>query len=115
MIVQIFKRLTVLLPVLVLFFACKPDHNGNDDPLVYTSIHAARDTIFTEDTTRVWVEATGYELKFLWYVEKGDLLGSGAEVTYVATPCTIGVNEIFCTVRDGNGQEETKSVEVTVF
>ncbi|MFO7616817.1 MAG: hypothetical protein R6V75_06165 [Bacteroidales bacterium] len=115
MIIQIFKRLAVFLLILVLAVACKPENNGNGDPLVFTSIHAARDTIFTEDTTRVWVEATGYELKYLWYVEKGDLLGAGAEVTYVATPCTIGINEIFCTVRDGNGKEETKSVEVSVF
>jgi hypothetical protein len=108
-------RLTLLFSILMISFSCDPEDDPSDEPLVYSSIQAARDTIFTGDTTRVWVEATGYKLQYFWTVEKGDLLGSGTEVTYVATPCTIGVNEIFCTISDGNDHEETKSVEVSVF
>lgn len=93
----------------------KPNPEGKDQPLIFSSIQANRDTIFTEDTTRIWSVATGYQISYHWFVEKGDLLGSGDEVTFVATPCTVGKNTIFCTIKDGNDHEITKQVVVTVF
>lgn len=89
------------------------DHS--DIQLVFSSLCCGRDTIFTEDTTNIRAQASGYDLSYFWFVEKGDLLGSDSTVTYVATPCTIGENEITCTISDGNGEEITKSVIVTVF
>lgn len=89
------------------------DHS--DIPLVFESLTCGRELIFTEDTTRLEAIATGYEIEFFWEVEKGDLLGSGSVITYVATPCTVGENYIYCTIKDGNGNEETKHVVVTVL
>lgn len=103
---------------LLFCFACEredPPEDHNDDPVEFTSLVAARTVIFIEDTTRLTASASGHELSYHWSVEKGDILGSGKEVTYVATPCTVGDNEIYCTVKSSNGKEDTKHVIVTVL
>ncbi len=103
---------------LIVLLGCKkedPPDNHDDDPIEFVSITSGRDIIFIEDTTKVTAKATGYELSYYWSAEKGDILGSGEEVTYVATPCTVGDNEIYCTVKSSNGKEETKYVVVTVL
>ena len=83
-----------------------PDDHSND-PVEFSSLEAGRNLIMIEDTTRVTATASGYELSYHWSVDKGDILGSGKEISYVATPCTIGINQIFCTVKSSNGKEET--------
>ena len=93
----------------------EPSDNHNDDPIEFTSLIAGRHIIFIEDTTRITATATGYELAYFWSVDKGDILGSGKEITYVGTPCTVGDNKIYCTVKSSNGKEETKHVVVTVL
>ena len=108
----------VLLFGLIVVLSCEKEDipDGNDkEPLVFTSLRAARSPIFTEDTTRITATASGYNLSYHWFVEKGDLLGTGSEITFVATPCTIGDNDIICTVKDGNNIEEIKHVTVTVL
>ena len=113
--------LRYFLPVILSAFllcACtkeEPPDNHDDDPIEFVSLISGRDVIFIEDTTRVSATATGYELSYFWSVEKGDILGSGKDVTYVGTPCTVGDNKIFCTVKSSNGKEETKYVVVTVL
>ncbi len=92
-----------------------PGGEGKDDPLVFTGLTAARDTIFTEDTTRLSAAASGYNITYSWWVEKGDLIGSGPEIIFVATPCTVGNNPITCTVTDGNQQSKSLVVTVTVL
>jgi len=116
------KRLSVhllslfsLMFVLNLFSCKDPGEEPENIPLVFSSIEAGRDTIFTEDTTRLRATATGNKLSYHWYVEKGDLLGSGAEIIFLATPCTVGNNTVFCTVQDGYQKEITKQVVITVF
>ena len=101
-----------------LIFGCEPDEvpdNHDNDPIEFASLTSGREIIFIEDTTMLKAVAPGYELSFHWAVDKGDILGSGSEVTYVATPCTVGDNEIYCTVKSSNGKEETKHVIVTVL
>jgi hypothetical protein len=110
-------RLLFLVLLTATLFMCKkdPDDDGHDIPLVYTSLTVARDTIFAGDTTALTAVASGYQLTYEWYVAKGDLLGSGNQVTFLATPCTVGTNTVVCTVRDGNGKETEKEVTITVF
>lgn len=113
-----FFRLILLIGLTATFVDCDkktPDEEEKDKPLVFISLQAGRNMIFTGDTTRIWSTASGYKITYNWFVEKGDLLGSGSVVTYVATPCTVGDNIVVCTVRDGNGQEITKKVVITVF
>lgn len=109
-----------IISVLCLFAlsACnkeEPPDDHSNDPVEFNSLVAGRDLIMIEDTTRVTATAEGYELSYHWSVDKGDILGSGNEITYVATPCTIGDNKIFCTVKSSNGKEATKYVTVTVL
>lgn len=109
----------VLLWTLICLPACKkdriPDEEDPEIPLVFQSLTAGRSVIFTEDTTALKAQATGYMLQYHWYVDKGDLLGSGNKITFVATPCTVGDNIVSCTVKDGYGNEEEKYVTVTVL
>lgn len=113
------QHLVLLLAIIgCLLSSCgkedEPDHYP-DIPITFTSLEAARSTIFTEDTTKLTATASGYDLTYHWYVEKGDLLGSGNQITFVATPCTVGVNDITCTVIDGNDKQKTLHVYVTVL
>lgn len=118
-----FKRLNLFriaalccLGLLFVFCGCQPDPVDNGDvPLVFTSLSCARDTIFTEDTTAIRATASGFDIEYHWFVEKGDLLGSGKEITFLATPCTVGENVITCTVWDGYGQHIEKNVVVVVL
>ncbi len=108
---------TSLLSIFLLSACTKeePPDDHNNDPIDFISLIAGRDVIFIEDTTRITATATGYELSYFWSVDKGDILGSGKEITYVGTPCTVGDNQISCTVKSSNGKEETKHVVVTVL
>ena len=106
----------ILIPFL--YMGCEkeePPDDHSDDPVEFIALEAARTVIFIEDTTKITATASGYELSYHWSVEKGDILGSGNVITYVATPCTVGDNEIYCTVKSSNGKEETKHVVVTVL
>ncbi|MFC2121596.1 hypothetical protein ACFLTI_08380 [Bacteroidota bacterium] len=107
----------ILIFICFLIINCKKENTDPDNniPLVFSSLTAARDTIFIEDTTKITAFASGFNLTYNWYVLKGDLLGTGSQITYVATPCTIGDNDIICTVSDGNDNEEIKHVNVTVL
>jgi hypothetical protein len=115
------KSISKLIPLLLIPLCClfcereDPDGGDKDAPLVFTSLQVGRDTIFTEDTTLIRATASGYKITYHWEVEKGDLLGSGPQITFLATPCTVGKNTVFCTVRDGNSKEITKQVEIIVF
>lgn len=114
------KKILYILLSGVMGFSCSCDRTDDpgefhDIPLLFTSLECGRDTIFTEDTTAIRAVATGHELEYHWYVEKGDLLGSGSEITFLATPCTVGTNLIYCKIYDGNGQYIEKHVAVTVL
>jgi len=109
-------KLILLIGMSVSLINCeKKPEEGKDTPLVFSDIQARRQMILAGDTTRIWATASGYQITYHWSVEKGDLLGSGSEVTYLATPCTVGDNTVVCKVMDGNGQEMTRQVVITVF
>jgi hypothetical protein len=113
-----FFKLILMSVLMIALVSCDkktPDDEDKDKPLVFTSVQAGRSMILAGDTTRISATASGYKLTYNWSVEKGDLLGSGPEITYVATPCTVGENAVNCTVKDGNGEEMTKQVVITVF
>jgi hypothetical protein len=111
-------RWILLIPALAILNCCQPeepDPEGQDVPLIFKEVTASRTQIFTEDTTSLHAHATGYKLTFHWSVEKGDLIGTGQDIIFVATPCTVGNNTISCTVMDGNQKSETRQVTVTVY
>jgi hypothetical protein len=112
------KQLIVILLLLFAWNACsKDDTGGSDDPdqpFIYSSLTAEKDTIESGQSTKVTAVATGYKLNYYWSATAGDILGSGDEVVYTASPCHAGKNKITCTVRDGNNASRTKDVEIVV-
>ncbi|MFO7369399.1 MAG: hypothetical protein R6X09_03925 [Bacteroidales bacterium] len=107
----------LFLMVAALFAACNEDDGGEGDPnqpFVYQSLVAVHDTICSGETTPVTATASGYKLVYYWSASAGDILGSGAKVTYASSPCHVGTNQITCQVKDGNGASETKTITIVV-
>ncbi len=112
------KLLPGLLIIIFLFASCDKDKNGGTEdpglPLVYYSLASEKDTITAGETTKVTAEATGYMITYNWSATAGDILGSGSEITYAASPCHAGTNKITCTVTDGNNVSESKEISIVV-
>ena len=104
--------------LITLLAACsKDDEGGTDDPdqpFIFSSLVTEKDTIETGESTNVKATATGYRIKFYWAATAGDILGSGSEVVYTASPCQAGKNKITCTVRDGNDASVSKEIYIVV-
>jgi hypothetical protein len=103
--------------ILLLFFSsCEKNNDPGDpsQPLIFSSLFAEKDTIIPGETTKIIAVASGYKIVYYWSASAGDILGSGAEVIYAASPCQAGQNMITCTVKDGNEQSETKEIYIVV-
>lgn len=88
--------------------------NQNKDPLVYQSLKAEKDTVTVGSTVKIKATAYGYNLEYTWYASAGDILGSGAQVNYVAAICKCGSTKITCLVQDGYGYSGSKSIYIKV-
>jgi hypothetical protein len=118
------KRTIYLVPflagmnlILLLFLSSCENNNDPGDPsqpLIFSSLDAERDTILPGETTKITAVASGYRITYNWSASAGDILNSGAEVIYAASPCQAGRNSITCTVKDGNEQSETKEIFIVV-
>ncbi len=103
-----------------------PDYNTTIDedceelqentPPEITSLSADPSSIAPNGTSTIICEATdadGDNLNYNWSATGGSISGSGSTVTYIA-PSTDGTYTITCTVNDGNGGEDSGTVNVTV-
>jgi hypothetical protein len=109
--------LTAILFLTVLLLSsmgCEPDDPCSGEPLSFQSLTVAEDTIEAGAYVDVVAVAEGCRLSYHWSVTAGSILGSGPEVIFAASPCSVGDNVITCTVKDGNDQSETKTVGVVV-
>jgi len=111
--------LLTLLAVASMFAAssCKKEKkSAPTQPLSFTSLVAQKDTLFVGDNEKITAIATGDNLTYEWSLGEsslGDIIGSGSQITYGASPCCTGWNTIICTV--SNGQEsQNKSVTIVV-
>ncbi len=96
--------------------ACDKDNNDNVNvPLVFDSLTATNDTIFPGGTTEITAIASGDDITYTWTATAGDILGSGNRITYVSPPCTVGENDITCTVTDKGNNKLSKSITIYVF
>lgn len=112
------KLFTIIL--IMIFIACENNKEnsseGNPDQLLnFESLVAEDDSLNAGESTLVRANATGYQLSYNWSASAGDLLGTGNEVIYAASPCHAGNNEITCTVRDGHDQSQTKSIIIVIL
>lgn len=115
------KKYTNLFVVLLIFvvsygiFSCKKDNNNDvNKPLVFESLTAEKDTILFMGSTMITATADGDDIIYIWNYQDGSIEGSGAQVTYHASPCVAGEIEISCTVKDKGNNELTKSVSIFV-
>jgi hypothetical protein len=110
-------RFSLVSSLFALFlFACKKDEQVvvTPTPFEFKSLTAEPTTIKRGETALLTAEATGEGLTYLWKATEGDILGSGAKVTFAAPSCCNGKREITCTVRDAAKKEEAKSITLTI-
>ncbi len=112
-------KIIVALLIIICSISCEDDKKktSNEDPnqtLNFETLTAEKTTIEPGEQTRITATATGYLLSYQWSATAGDILGSGTEVVYAASPCHIGSNEISCTVKDGNSNSQTKTIIIHV-
>jgi hypothetical protein len=112
------RYITTLLLLLPFIVSCSKDNNGGSDdpdkPFIFSALIAEKDTIESGESTKITATATGYKINYYWAATAGDILGSGHEVLYTASPCQVGKNKITCTVCDGNNVSESKEIFIVV-
>lgn len=104
---------------LIFFLSCEDKKQETPEeeykPLVFNSLTAEQTTIEPGATTSITADASGFKIVYLWSATAGDIIGSGSEIVYVATPCATGKNTVTCTVRDGKGETETREIIINVI
>ena len=111
------KFFLILVLIFILYYCEKENNNTGepDQPLVFTSLVAEKDTVEVGEQTKIVATATGYDIQYQWSASAGDILGSGSEVIYAASPCHIGENTISCVIKDGNNNSEKKEIIIVVL
>lgn len=112
------KKLIVGSIFIILFLSsCDKENNDNNvsEKLVFNSLTAENDSIHPGESTKIFADATGDTPVFNWNATSGDILGGGDTVTYISPPCTMGDNEITCTVKDKAENSLTKKITVVVY
>lgn len=97
----------------------EPEQITNPTPaptpvFAFSSLSAENTTIPIGGTAKITASASGENLTYSWSASQGDILGSGSQITYGASNCCAGENEITCTVKDGNNNSDTKKITITV-
>lgn len=101
--------------IILLFTACKKDDPQDvDKPLVFDSLISEYDTIPFMGSTKITATADGDGIVYIWTFADGAIDGSGAVVTYNASPCVAGDIQVSCTVKDKGNNKLTKSVSIFV-
>jgi hypothetical protein len=110
----------LLIQLSILFFflvSCEKGSEtpGNCIPINFISLEAENDTIESGSDTDIRAEAEGEGLKYEWTKSLGIIEGSGAQVTYIATPCAIGEIEVTCRVIDKCNNSESMTIKIYVI
>jgi hypothetical protein len=96
-----------------LLLNCSKEVQEEPGELVFHSLSIEKDTIAPGETVKIKAAASGIRLNYFWSATLGDILGSGAEVIYAASPCSAGKNQITCRIESGS-QSATKTVDIIV-
>ncbi|RIH66163.1 hypothetical protein D1164_04430 [Mariniphaga sediminis] len=104
-----------LLACSFLFLYCSEEEREIPSDFDFYSLVAEKDTMAPGETVKLTAKATGSELRYFWSASVGDILGSGAQVTYAASPCQIGKNQVTCRVTNGSKLSQTKTIDIVVY
>lgn len=85
------------------------------EELIFETLISEKDTIAPGETTPVTAIATGSGISYYWSATLGDILGSGSEIVYAASPCQTGINQITCKIMDRNNQSKSKTIDIIVY
>lgn len=113
------KSIFLIAVLAVAISSCKKNETPQDTstPFAYSSLKADNSTIAIGATTKVTATATGSNLSYTWSLDQGslgDIIGSGSQITYGASPCCTGSNKIICTVKDGASNQSSKTITIVV-
>jgi len=87
----------------------------NDSYLDYfESLTAEKDTLLKGQSTVITATVTGSKILFKWYATDGDIIGTGSQITFIASPCCHGNTTITCEATAKN-RSENKSLIITVL
>ena len=111
------KSWIYILLALAVFCKCKEDNEEEQLPqdLEFHSLIAEKDSAYAGEEVKIKATASGTDLNYFWSASLGDILGSGAEVVYVTSPCQVGTNQVTCKITNGKNQSETKTIEIVVL
>lgn len=112
---QYILRISAVFLFAVILVNCSDEEEEPTGELTFHSLVAEKDTLFPGEEIKVTAEATGVNLEYYWSATKGDILGSGAEITYAASPCHIGRNKITCAIKSGPTVSASKSIDIVVY
>ncbi|NVO03689.1 MAG: hypothetical protein HXX09_13415 [Bacteroidetes bacterium] len=108
-------RIKIVLALLILglfIVSCKKDKQPVSNPLVFTSLAAAADSVEVNQLMRINAVATGDELSYAWE-STGNIVGSGASVDF--TICHSDYFTVKCTVTDASANSESKTITVRSY
>ena len=105
----------ILLTAFLLLNCSKETVELPAEELNFQSLVSEKDTIAPGETTKVIATATGSQLTYYWSATIGDILGSGSEIVYAASPCQVGINQITCKIKNGSNQSVSKIIDIVVY
>lgn len=108
-------RIFVVLILIFFLMNCNKEEEIPSGDVAFHSLIAEKDTLSPGEETTIKASATGINLEYFWSATKGDILGSGAEITYAASPCHIGTNKITCKITSGPDISESKTIDIVVY
>ncbi|GIV57036.1 MAG: hypothetical protein KatS3mg040_1804 [Candidatus Kapaibacterium sp.] len=104
------------------FLSCSsdpsPTASGENHPPVIDSIVVAGAAIVGQPVTVTCYarDPDGDELSYFWRASDGDILGSGAQVTFLPAPCCSGLSATLeVAVHDGRGGQDRRLFTVFVL
>lgn len=112
------KQLLAFIILVVSIASCTKNDDGDegdpDQPLIFTSLTTEKDTIGPGESTKITAVASGYKLDYYWSTDAGNILDTGSQVTYAASPCHVGRNKVICKITDGNNASLSKEIYIVV-
>jgi len=108
--------IAVLILIPLLLTGCLSNGGASNKNPVIKSLNLSSQTMRVDESIDMSVQASdpdGDKIGYSWSVDKGQISGSGANITYQA-PSKAGTYEIKVLVSDGNGGKVTTTKEIQV-